>query len=1342
MKKWMLAVILQLAVVTGAFAQDPSSLLVNEFVASNSNGLVDGDGANSDWVELYNPTGSVISLNGCYMTDDSATPNLWQFPASANISVPANGFRVIIASGNGTGATPYVDSLGYIHTSFRLGADGEDVLLVNTDGATVISGYANYPAQGTDISYGRGSNAIDGFFAVPTPGAANGAAGNGFVADTEFSVDRGFYDAPFSVEITCATPGATIKYTLDASTPSETNGIVYTVPIAVDGTTTLRAMAYLADWFPSDVDTQTYISIADTIAQPATRPNALWPNPTAGSGGVQAIDYGMDPDVTTNPLYSEIIDDALRAIPTIAVTTDLPNLFDATTGIYANPAGDGEDWERPAAVEMILGDGTDAFHVNAGLRIRGGVSRSRTNAKHSFRIIMRTEYGDSKIEYPLFGKEGAQEFDKLDFRTAQNFSWNFSGAQFATWLDDPFSRDTMRDLGHPYTRGFFFHLYLNGVYWGLYQTEERPDTFYAQSYEGGLEEEWDVVKSGDSAGVMEATDGTIDFYHAFWTQVNAGVGTAADYLRLQGKNLDGSVNPAFPHYLDAENLIDYMLLVFYTAAFDMPIGTPGSQNQPRNLYAMANRVNPDGFKWLVHDNEWSLTQQQGVNVNRVSATLVANLSTQANFNPWWLHSRLRTNPEYALQFADRVHKHFFNGGVFTPEACMARYQQRIDEIDLAIVAESARWGDQLSANSPRTRDVDWRGDTQWTMNNFFNASPSTRTAIVLGQLRAGGLYPATDAPELSSQGGEVEVGFEVTATATLGTIFYTTDGSDPRLVGGAVNPAAISASSGVQIAINGDTVLKARAQNGSTWSALTEAEFTVPVAGGPAVIVNEFLYADAGTTVYPAIGSGIVGDWVELLVVNGPADLRGWQLSDHNGPADATEGTLTFPTASFLADVPTGTIIALIVETGNAAVTEDLDHADGKLVMKTSGDGGSLTLTGLGIANGDDNIVLLNGDFANYPPNGTATTAAVDFTAEGTVALATNWGLVWTNPFSGIGGGDGCFFTNDAGGGFDNDDGNIGWVKDIQSPAATPGAPNTGQTLPGQNPAPVLTDGAVTPAKPKPADPLTFSVNVTDNGIIASVRLFSSTSFAGPYTSQAMSLSSGSTYTTTMAAQATGTTVYHYYEAMDTQGASATLGSEAGPRRVYVSDNRPAVDEVVINEISVKAGFAGAPDIDWIEIHNTGSVARDVSWMGLSDDSPTGTGRPFSIPPGTSIPAGGFILLVGDSAAFTGFAPWNTSAAGSLILGNVSFGFGSSGDTVALFDDAGGAYDQVIYDAAAPWDGDITTDRTAELIDASQDNSLRANWSSSADGNTTGSPGAANFASTPPGVAGTAWGVY
>jgi hypothetical protein len=840
--KFFLPVALFMFMVPGTktFTQDSSSLIITEFMASNSASLADGDGKYSDWIEIHNLTSSALSLAGCYLSDSTDELTKWVFPSVTAAAIAANGYLVVIASGNVEDNETYVDALGYIHTSFKLSADGENVLLTASDGVTVISSYVNFPEQLENVSYGLASDGITiGYFATPTPGKANGTANFGQVADTKFSVGRGFFTDAFTVAVTTETEGATIHYTTDGSTPSTTNGTIYTGPITISTTTVLRAIGYKTGYFSTNIDTQTYFFVASVIAQPATKPNTSWPSPTTsgstgGGGGPgggsssQKMDYGMDTDITNSTTYSSLIDDALLSIPTISIVTDLANLFNSSTGIYMNSSQSGDNWEREASIELIHPDGTKGFQVNAGLRIRGGSTATSSNPKHSFRIIMRDEYGDGELDYPVLGEDGPKKFNKLDFRSAQNFAWHYQSPAYCTFLDDPFSHDTMRDMGHISTEGFFFHLYLDGVYWGLYQIEERPDASFAESYLKDSEEDYDVIKSDEDNGTMYATDGDTNLYTAYFNLVNSGVTTAAAYYKLQGLNPDGvTPNSSYVRYLDSDNLIDYMLIVFFTGAQDMPLGPPGSNSMPRNLYTLINSATPDGFKYIPHDNEWSLMEQNGISYNRVNATVGSSLWTAAKFNPWSLHAKLTSNVEYKIHFADRVHKHFFNEGALTASANVARYQNRIDEINLAVIAESARWGDYQSANDPYTQ-ADWLDNVGWVRNSYLNASPQTRTTVVLNQLTTAGLYPSLAAPEFSQHGGEVDSGFSLTITAAAGTIYYTTDGTDPRQVGGTIQGTALSGSTELSLTLTTSVTVKARAYNNNgTWSALTEADFTV-----------------------------------------------------------------------------------------------------------------------------------------------------------------------------------------------------------------------------------------------------------------------------------------------------------------------------------------------------------------------------------------------------------------------------------------------------------------------------------------------------------------------------------
>ncbi len=133
------------------------------------------------------------------------------------------------------------------------------------------------------------------------------------------------------------------------------------------------------------------------------------------------------------------------------------------------------------------------------------------------------------------------------------------------------------------------------------------------------------------------------------------------------------------------------------------------------------------------------------------------------------------HPEYRMRFADRVYKHFFNDGVLTPKACTDRFMARVHQVEMAIIAESARWGDSKRAK-PRTKDDDWLPDINRMVANYFPA----RTGVVLNQFKSQGWWPNVDPPTLSSRGGHVASGFSLQMTAA-GTIYYTLDGTDPRL---------------------------------------------------------------------------------------------------------------------------------------------------------------------------------------------------------------------------------------------------------------------------------------------------------------------------------------------------------------------------------------------------------------------------------------------------------------------------------------------------------------------------------------------------------------------------------
>ncbi|MHC4642514.1 MAG: chitobiase/beta-hexosaminidase C-terminal domain-containing protein [Planctomycetota bacterium] len=677
------------------------------------------------------------------------------------------------------------------------------------------------------------------YFTTATPGKFNVPGAKGVVSEVWFSHKRGFYNTPFQLILSTEMDDAEIHYTLDGSQPTITHGITYTGPFDVNGTATVRAVAVKPGWLDPDVETHTYLFLDDVVTQSPNgeAPGSGWPT---GSVNGQTINYGMDPDIVNDGTWGPQIRGALTAIPTISLVTDLDNLFDSSIGIYVNAGQDGRNWERPTSVELLNPNGSEGFHVNAGLRIRGAFSRSGGNPKHALRLFFRSVYGAGKLRYPLFGSEGVDEFDKIDLRTSQNNSWAFQGSSQNTLIRDVFSRDVQRDMGQPYTRSRYYHLYINGHYWGLYQTQERADADFAESYLGGEKVEYDVIKN-DSSGsrALHATDGTMDAYQRLYDAAVAGFTSDTAYLAVQGLRPDGTPDPSGERLLDPENVMDYMICTYYTGDPDAPVSCWGHFSN--NVFAIYNRILPQGFTWYRHDAEHSLGANGGINEGRLLTDPTDRTIGQywQHFNPAWLHVRLTDNPEYYMQFADRVHKYFWNEGLLTEAPNVERWMTRADQIDLAIIAESARWGD--SKTHPPLTKTHWEGQNSYMVDTYFPG----RTQIVINQMRLVSVdnYPDLDAPVFNingsyQHGGQVSAGDQLTMdTPPSGNIYYTTDGSDPRqpLTG---NPVGTPYT---PFTLNKTTLVKARVLDGSTWSALNEATYAV----GPVVDnlrITEIMY--------------------------------------------------------------------------------------------------------------------------------------------------------------------------------------------------------------------------------------------------------------------------------------------------------------------------------------------------------------------------------------------------------------------------------------------------------------------------------------------------------------------
>jgi len=220
-------------------------------------------------------------------------------------------------------------------------------------------------------------------------------------------------------------------------------------------------------------------------------------------------------------------------------------------------------------------------------------------------------------------------------------------------------------------------------------------------------------------------------------------------------------------YLNVDSLITYIILNHYIGNGDW---------SSKNWYAGRLREPGARYKFFVWDAEIAIFNVWYDNTDHNMAD-----------TPQRLFHKLRDNQEFRLLFADHLHRHLFNGGALTPNSCIERYTQRSADIYTAIIGESARWGDNLMethGGQPYTRDGDWIPSVNWIVNDFI----PQRGEILLQQYRGIDLYPDTDAPVFTingtyQHGGDISTGDSLSMTNHngSGTVYYTLDGSDPRV---------------------------------------------------------------------------------------------------------------------------------------------------------------------------------------------------------------------------------------------------------------------------------------------------------------------------------------------------------------------------------------------------------------------------------------------------------------------------------------------------------------------------------------------------------------------------------
>jgi hypothetical protein len=600
--------------------------------------------------------------------------------------------------------------------------------------------------------------------------------------------------------------------------------------LLIDSTCVVRACAYDSDGKRSRVVTNTYIFPYHTVKQRriiAGYPE-YWGHYT-GIAGIAVADYEMDPELVSDSVTRGRIAEALFLIPTVSLSTNKSFLFSTEShpdsgGIYiftgaplTNTTNDiGFGWERASSFELF--DSSDSVSVQAdcALQLHGGHSRrAEKSPKHSLRLEFKSKYGPPKLEFPIFGSGGQEEFNSIVLRAGFNNSWvhhSNSERLNGQYIADPWVKNTHRKMGNPGSRSFFIHLYINGLYWGIYTVAERIDDDFAEAYLGGEGENYDIIKD-----YTEVDQGDLLAWNKMMNMAKAGLSANEAYQAIQGKNPDGTRNIKSEALVNPVSLIDYMLLNFFVANSDW---------DHHNWLAIRDKNRAgDGFRFFCWDEE------------KVLESLNANILNENNTNcPSYLFQRLRQNAEFRRLFADRAQKFLSSGEVLSASENIKRYTKLAWQISEPLWAESARWGDYRRDVHPYqtagpfdlyTPDNQWAKAFTYTVNTYLNQ----RNDIFIAQLKAAGLLPSTEAPffkinSIRSGNSEVSKG-DTLEIVSSGETWFTTDGDDPVNWNPSTRIAQRAQKYSGKVIISESGVYRARTYSGGVWSASSEIKVSV-----------------------------------------------------------------------------------------------------------------------------------------------------------------------------------------------------------------------------------------------------------------------------------------------------------------------------------------------------------------------------------------------------------------------------------------------------------------------------------------------------------------------------------
>jgi Ca2+-binding RTX toxin-like protein len=509
--------------------------------------------------------------------------------------------------------------------------------------------------------------------------------------------------------------------------PTAATGTLYTSAIPINNTTVVHAIGYGVGLTSTAVLEASYIFPAKVLQQPENI--AGYPNPgeSINNPGPHQINvpltYGMDQTIVNDPQYAQQALQGLSQIPSLSIGVNPGEIF-GSSGFYDSPR-DQDGPTVPISFEYI-----DPKHPQNNIGIGAGISgHGDQGLKRSFHIHFSGKFGPAKLKAPIFdsapfgGDSATDEFTDLILRAGNHRSWtNVSAPLRTTYTEDEYVRDTQIAMTGQGTHGMFVHLYLNGIYWGLYNLAERPDDGYGQAYFKSNKDDYFSISDGG---------------------VKSGDATRWNYMldTLSQQDMSVSANYAeMEKYLNVKQFADYLIGQWFNGVSDWPgnnfwAGGDTSKNQPFQFFAwdgefMINTV--DRYPSIPH-GPWVNPAFRNDPGNALYRDIAA--SNSAIMKLW---RALKQSPDFLAMFASEVDKNIAQDGPLSDAKALARWNALNDSISNAVVAESARWGDALASTGRHTytKNGDWVNATQAIANDLAGAD-----GRFVAALRTEGNYP-------------------------------------------------------------------------------------------------------------------------------------------------------------------------------------------------------------------------------------------------------------------------------------------------------------------------------------------------------------------------------------------------------------------------------------------------------------------------------------------------------------------------------------------------------------------------------------------------------------------------